>query len=59
APMWWTPLTGTQGTGQFGWHGLLTPIANCFMIAGVVFLGYMTVRTYRPAAGALDPDHEF
>jgi len=58
APMWWTPLTGTQGTGQFGWHGLLTPIANCFMIAGVVFLGYMTVRTYRPAAGPLDTESD-
>jgi Glycosyltransferase family 87 len=58
APMWWTPLTGTQGTGQFGWHGLLTPVANCFMIAGVVFLGYMAVRTYRPAAGPLDTERD-
>ena len=49
APMWWTPVTDAAGTGQFGLHGLLTPVANCFMIAGVVFLGYMTVRTCLPA----------
>lgn len=49
APMWWTPHPGPAGTGEFGVHGLLTPVANCFMIAGLVFLGYMAVRTCRPA----------
>ena len=54
APMWWTPHPGAAGTGQFGVHGLFTPVANCFMIAGLVFLGYMTLRTCRPLARPLD-----
>jgi len=45
APMWWTPWTWTSS--QTGFHGLTTLTANCFMIAGLAFLGYMAVRTWR------------
>jgi len=57
APMWWTPHPGAGGTGQFGVHGLLTPIANCFMIAGLVFLGYMAGQVFiiTSRAGPADP----
>ena len=51
------PASRAGGTGQFGLHGLLTPIANCFMIAGLVFLGYMAVQACRHrAARPSDPD---
>jgi alpha-1,2-mannosyltransferase len=43
APMWWTPHPG--GPGQFGWHWLATLIANCFLIAGLAFIAYMTWLT--------------
>ncbi|HTX81314.1 MAG TPA: glycosyltransferase 87 family protein [Streptosporangiaceae bacterium] len=45
APMWWTPWTWT--TSETGFHGLTTLTANCFLIAGLAFLGYMGVRTWR------------
>src|SRR5215472_2689425 len=46
APMWWTPWTFT--TVQYGFHGLVTLAANCFLIAGAGFLVYMAVRAWRP-----------
>jgi hypothetical protein len=46
APMWWTPWSGHSG--QLGFHGLLTLIANCFLISGLAFIAYMAVRTYLP-----------
>jgi Glycosyltransferase family 87 len=45
APMWWTPWTWK--TSETGFHGLITLTANCFLIAGLAFLGYMAVRTRR------------
>jgi hypothetical protein len=45
APMWWTPWTWT--TSETGFHALTTLTANCFLIAGLAFLGYMGVRTWR------------
>lgn len=45
APMWWTPHSG--GGGDYGSHGLVTLIANCFLVAGLAFLGYMVVCTWR------------
>jgi hypothetical protein len=45
APMWWTPHSGAGG--DFGWHGLVTVTANCFLLAGLAFLGYMAVHTWR------------
>lgn len=46
APMWWTPHSGVAG--DYGFHGLETVAANSFLIAGLAFIGYMTVRTYVP-----------
>jgi alpha-1,2-mannosyltransferase len=45
APMWWTPWSWT--TSEYGFHGLLTLTANCFLIAGLAFLGYMAVCAWR------------
>jgi alpha-1,2-mannosyltransferase len=45
APMWWTPHSGQSG--DYGWHGLATVVANCFLIAGLAFVAYMAVRTWR------------
>jgi Glycosyltransferase family 87 len=44
APMWFTPRGG--GPGEYGFHGLLTLVANCYLIAGLAFLGYMASRAY-------------
>lgn len=49
APMWWTPHAGAGG--DFGWHGLVTVTANCFLIAGLAFLAYMAVHTWRTRQG--------
>lgn len=46
APMWFTPRTHTAG--QFGFHWVLTLIANSFLIPGVAFLAYLAVITYLP-----------
>ena len=45
APMWWTPWSAD--TSEYGWHGLVTLAANCFLIAGVAFLAYMAVCACR------------
>jgi hypothetical protein len=52
APMWFTPRDG--GPGEYGFHWLLTLVANCYLIAGLAFLAYMAHRAYlmRGAAGA-------
>jgi hypothetical protein len=41
APLWWTPHF------ESGFHGPLTLVANCYLIAGLAFLAYMTMRSYR------------
>ena len=46
APMWWTPWSGA--TSQTRFHGLTTVTANCFLIAGLAFLAYMTICACRP-----------
>jgi uncharacterized membrane protein len=55
APMWFTPRNG--GPGEYGFHWLLTLVANCYLIAGLAFLAYMAHRAYlmRGAAGAAAP----
>jgi hypothetical protein len=53
APNWFTPHTHEDG--QFGFHGVVTLIANCFTVAGLLFLGYVAVCTYlqrHPGRGA-------
>lgn len=52
APMWWTPWSFT--TSEYGFHGLVTLTANCFLIAGVGFLAYMAVCAWRPEARRRD-----
>ena len=42
APMWWTPHHG--GPDEYGSHGMLTLVANCYLLAGVVFLAYLANR---------------
>ncbi|MEO3826825.1 glycosyltransferase 87 family protein [Actinomadura sp. B10D3] len=41
SPLWWTPHNGDPR--QYGLH-FLTPVANCYLLAGVVFLAHMAVR---------------
>ncbi|MFG1997629.1 glycosyltransferase 87 family protein [Spirillospora sp. NPDC048911] len=42
APFWWTPHDG--GPREYGFHGLMTLVANCYLVAGLAFLGYMVRR---------------
>jgi hypothetical protein len=39
APMWFTPHAG--GPSEYGFHGVITLIANCFLLAGLAFLAYL------------------
>ncbi|SPT59645.1 glycosyltransferase 87 family protein [Actinomadura madurae] len=41
SPLWWTPHNGDPR--QYGLH-FLTPVANCYLLAGVFFLAHMAVR---------------
>jgi hypothetical protein len=50
APLWWTPHAGQ--TGDYGSHGVITLIANCFLLAGVAFVTYKW-RGCWPSAGSL------
>jgi hypothetical protein len=45
APLWWTPHS--LGQYDYGFHWLLTLVANCYVLAGIVFLGYMAWRARR------------
>jgi alpha-1,2-mannosyltransferase len=55
---WYTPHSG--GPREYGFHGLLTLVANCYLIAGLVFLAYLAARAYlgSPPAGPVRPDDE-
>jgi Glycosyltransferase family 87 len=44
-PFWYTPHSG--GPREYGFHWLLTLVANCYLIAGLAFLVFMAVRAYR------------
>lgn len=41
SPLWWTPHNGDPR--EYGLH-LLTPVANCYLIAGLYFLAHMAIR---------------
>ena len=41
APFWFTPHAA--GPREYGFHWLTTLVANCFLIAGLAFLGYMAL----------------
>jgi alpha-1,2-mannosyltransferase len=45
APMWWTPHA--DHNSQYGFHGLTTLVANCFLLAGIGFLAYMSCCAWR------------
>src|SRR5579872_792156 len=44
APFWYTPHSG--GPREYGFHWLVTLVANCYLIGGLVFLAYMARRAY-------------
>jgi alpha-1,2-mannosyltransferase len=44
SPLWWTPHSG--GPHEYGFHGLLTIVANCYLLAGLAFLAYMAWQAY-------------
>jgi hypothetical protein len=47
APFWFTPHSA--GPNEYGFHWLLTLVANCFLIAGLAFLAYMAWHAFGPA----------
>jgi hypothetical protein len=44
APLWLTPHAG--GPREYGFHPWLTPVANCYLAAGLAFLAYMARCAY-------------
>lgn len=53
APFWYTPHSA--GPREYGWHWLLTLVANCYLIAGLAFLAYMAWQAYRVLAAPPPP----
>jgi hypothetical protein len=49
APFWFTPHSG--GPHEYGFHGLVTLVANCYLIAGLAFLAYMGWRAVQGGQG--------
>jgi alpha-1,2-mannosyltransferase len=49
SPLWWTPHS--LGQPDYGFHGPLTLVANCYLIAGFAFLAHMTWRARQKQAG--------
>jgi alpha-1,2-mannosyltransferase len=45
APLWLTPHSG--GPAEYGFHGLLTLTANCYLAAGLAFIAYCGWQVYR------------
>jgi alpha-1,2-mannosyltransferase len=45
APFWFTPHAA--GPREYGFHWLLTLAANCFLLAGLVFLGFLVLGELR------------
>jgi alpha-1,2-mannosyltransferase len=45
APFWFTPHAA--GPREYGFHWLTTLVANCFLLAGVAFGGYMALTQLR------------
>jgi hypothetical protein len=53
APFWYTPHSG--GPREYGFHWLVTLVANCYLIAGLAFLAYMGWRAYLMRAAPPPP----
>ena len=51
APFWFTPHAA--GPDEYGFHWLTTLVANCFLVAGLAFLGYMALAQLRGPQRAL------
>jgi Glycosyltransferase family 87 len=45
APFWYTPHSG--GPSEYGFHGLVTLVANCYLIAGLAFGVFMVFMARR------------
>jgi len=45
APLWLTPHSG--GPAEYGFHGLLTLAANCYLAAGLAFIAHIGCQAYR------------
>ena len=45
APFWFTPHAG--GPREYGFHWLTSLVANCFLLAGLAFGGYMALTQLR------------
>jgi Glycosyltransferase family 87 len=56
APFWYTPHSG--GSREYGFHWLLTLVANCYLIAGLAFLAFMAWRAYRLLGAAVPAQDE-
>jgi alpha-1,2-mannosyltransferase len=56
-PLWWTPHSLLQPV--YGFHGLVTVVANCYVLAGLAFLAYMARQAWQarqtPETGQADP----
>jgi hypothetical protein len=50
APLWWTPHSALQY--DYGFHWLLTLVANCYVVLGIVFVGLMAWRARRSGSFA-------
>ncbi|MEV4257530.1 glycosyltransferase 87 family protein [Spirillospora sp. NPDC049652] len=44
-PLWWTPHDGTDR--EWGFHGPLTLVANCYLVSGLAFLAYAALGLRR------------
>jgi hypothetical protein len=44
APFWFTPHSGRPD--EYGFHWLVTLVANCYLIAGLAFLGFMAWQAF-------------
>jgi alpha-1,2-mannosyltransferase len=54
APFRYTPHSG--GPREYGFHWLLTLVANCYLIAGLAFGAYMVRRAYRARTAPVPAD---
>ncbi|MFC5187783.1 glycosyltransferase 87 family protein [Actinomadura harenae] len=46
SPLWWTPHDNTSR--EWGFHWLITAVANCYLLSGVAFLVYAAIGLRRP-----------
>lgn len=55
APLWWTSHSLTHPS--YGFHGLVTFVANSYLLAGLVFLARMAIRAGRLQSARPTPEH--